>query len=251
MPDPITGEDESWQREQSGRRRLWAAIARPSRKQIIVAVLLALVGFAGVTQVRSNEDDSRYASLREQDLIDLLNGLAGNSQRAETDIAELQDTIDDLQSDSTKREAALRQAQGDVDDLSILAGTVPVQGPGIRITITEEDGRIALSSMLDVVQELRTSEAEAMQFNGEARIVAQTSFEETTGGFLIDGVLIESPYVIDVIGEPAVLAQAITFGLGPKRKIEADGGQVEVEDLRTLDIESVRQSNQPEFAAPE
>ena len=48
-------------------------------------MLLALVGFAAVTQVRSNQVDDTYAGLREQDLIDILNGLAGTSQRAEAE----------------------------------------------------------------------------------------------------------------------------------------------------------------------
>lgn len=233
------------------RGRLSAAVLKPSKRQLVVAVLLGLVGFGAVTQVRSNDLDESYSGLREQDLIDLLNGLSGNTQRAESEIADLRDTIDDLQSESTRRQTAVREAQREADQLSILAGAVPVQGPGIRITITEETGRVELGSMIDVVQELRTAEAEAMQFNGQVRVVAQTSFREVEGGFEIDGQLVEPPYVIDVIGEPAVLSQAITFGLGPRRQIERDGAEVTIDELRSLDIESVRDPEQPEFAAPE
>ena len=38
--------------------------------------------------------------------------------------------------------------------------------------------------MLDTVQELRTAGAEAMQFNGKVRVVAQTSFEDAAGGIV-------------------------------------------------------------------
>ena len=55
----------------SGRRQLLSALRSPGRKQVVVAELLALVGFAGVTQVRSNDVDDTFAGLREQDLIDL------------------------------------------------------------------------------------------------------------------------------------------------------------------------------------
>src|SRR3954451_23531191 len=95
----------------TGRDRLRHALLRPTRGQVIVGVLLALVGFAAVTQVRFNEVDNSYGSLREQDLIDLLNGLAGQSQRAEAEIARLEGTRNDLLSTTGAREAALVQAQ--------------------------------------------------------------------------------------------------------------------------------------------
>ena len=62
-----------------------------------------VVGFAAVTQVRANEVDDTYAGLREQDLIDVLNGLAGTTQRAEAEIARLESTRDDLLSSTDAR----------------------------------------------------------------------------------------------------------------------------------------------------
>ena len=62
------------------RSRLWRALVKPTRGQLIVAVLLAVVGFAAVTQVRTNTVDDTYAGLREQDLIDVLDGLAGHGR---------------------------------------------------------------------------------------------------------------------------------------------------------------------------
>ncbi|WP_341351132.1 glycine cleavage system protein GcvH [Nocardioides convexus] len=103
---------------------------------------MALVGFGAVTQVRLNDTDETYAGQREQDLIDLLDGLSGTRQRTEAEIDRLEGVATGLRDDTTKRQAAIDQAQGDVDTLNILAGLVPVTGPGVRITITEENGRI-------------------------------------------------------------------------------------------------------------
>ena len=139
-----------------------------------MAVLLGIVGFAAITQVRAYEVDDTYAGYREQALIDVLNGLAGTSQRAQAEITRLERTRDDLQSSTSARQAALDQAREQADTLDILAGTVPVTGPGIRITIEEVDGPVDIDSLLDTVQELRNAGAEAMQFNGEVRVVAQT-----------------------------------------------------------------------------
>ena len=246
MPEPTTNEAPP-----SGRQRLVASLRRPSRRQIVVAVILALVGFGGITQVRSNEVDDTYAGLRQQDLIDILNGLAGTSQRAEAEVRRLERTRDELLSDTSNREAALQQAQSEANNLSILAGLVAVTGPGIRITITEVSGQVRLGTILDTVQELRTIGAEAMQFNGQVRVVAQTAFEETEGGILVDGTFVEPPYVIDVIGEPNVLEGALTFALGPRYQVQEDGGEMDVDELPSLDIESVVDPTRADFAEPQ
>ncbi|MEJ7833029.1 MAG: DUF881 domain-containing protein [Nocardioides sp.] len=232
----------------SGRQRLLTALFAPTRSQIVVAVLLALVGFAGVTQVRDNRVDDTYSGLREQDLIDVLNGLAVTTQRAESEITRLEVARDRLQSDSSRRQEAIEQAETEAETLSILAGLVPVTGPGIRITIKEITGQASISSLLDVVQELRTVGAEAIQFNAEVRIVAQSSFEDRDGGIVVDGILLAPPYVIDVIGEPNLLSGAITFVEGPRTQLEDEGAEVEVQERTSLDIEAVRDPEQPDFA---
>ena len=249
MPEDEHQEDQ--QVQDPIRRRVRAALLTPSRSQVVVGVLLAVVGFAAVTQVRVNQTDDSYAGLREQDLIDVLTALAGTRQRAEEEITELEEVRDQLQSDTTRRQAALEQAQQELDELSILAGTVPVTGPGIRVTITEEEGTVELGSLLDTIQELRTADAEAIQINVDTRVVAQTSFAPTEGGFLIDGQLVEAPYVLDVIGEPNVLKGAIEFPFGPRAQLEDDGADVAVEALTSLDIESVHRPQDPQEAVPE
>jgi len=234
----------------TGWQRLSDALLRPSRAQVVVAVLLGIVGFAAITQVRAYEVDDTYAGYREQALIDVLNGLAGTSQRAQAEITRLERARDDLQSSTRSRQAALDQARQQADTLDILAGTVPVTGPGIRITIEEVDGPADIDSLLDTVQELRNSGAEAMQFNGEVRVVAQTAFEDGVGGIVVDGTTLSPPYVIDVIGEPSTLVGGLNFAAGPIDQLEEDGATVDVDELQSIDIESVVPTTRSEFAEP-
>ncbi len=236
---------------ESGRARLRAALVHPGRRQLVVAVLLAVVGFAGVVQVRTNDVDDSYSTLREQDLIDVLSGLAGTSQRARSEIDRLEQTKRELQSDSRKQGAALAQAQQQADTLNILAGLVPVTGPGIRVTITEQTGPVDIDSILDTIEELRSAGAEAMQVNGQVRVVAQTSLEDAVGGFSVDGTLVKSPYVIDVIGDPHTLHGALVFNQGPASQLHDDGADVQIDELERIDIESVHQADKPEFAQPQ
>jgi uncharacterized protein YlxW (UPF0749 family) len=256
MPDPTPGSlpepapDSA--EEVTGRQRLLRALVRPSRGQVMVAVLLAVLGFAAVTQVRFTEVDNTYGSLREQDLIDVLNDLASTTQRTEVQIARLQRARDDLLSETGAREAALAQAQEQADTLSILAGLVPVTGPGIRVTVTEESGTVGVQSMVDTFQELRTAGAEAIQVNGQVRVVADTAVEDSAGGLLIGGQVVTSPYVIDVIGESDTLASSgVEFPDGPRDLFEDDGASVVVDELTSLDIESVVKPSEPEYAEPD
>jgi uncharacterized protein YlxW (UPF0749 family) len=226
---------------EDGRSRLWRAFSRPTKGQVVVGMLLALVGFAGVTQVRSNQVDDTYAGLRQQDLIDILNGLAGTTQRSEDEIQRLESTRDDLQSDTSARQAALEEARQQAQVLSILAGTVPVRGPGVTITIKEGDGEVEVGSFIDMVQALRTAGAEAMQINHEVRVVAQTSFEDGTGGLLVDGRLLEPPFTVDVIGPPDALVAALRFPDGPQDQFAEDNGaELTFKDVSSVDVETVR-----------
>jgi uncharacterized protein YlxW (UPF0749 family) len=235
----------------TGRDRLRAALLHPRSHQIVVALLLAALGFAAVVQVRTNDVDDSYSALREQDLIDVLSGLAGTSQRARSEIARLEQDKRDLQSDSRRQFAALQQAQKQADTLNILAGLVPVTGPGIRVTITEQTGPVDIDSVLDTIEELRSAGAEAMQVNGQVRVVAQSSLEDEVGGFSVDGTLVTSPYVIDVIGDPHTLHGALVFNQGPAFQLRDDGADVQIDELDRIDIESVHAADRPEFSQPE
>ncbi|MFZ2502156.1 MAG: hypothetical protein WAW88_05760 [Nocardioides sp.] len=90
--------------------RLRRAMLTPSRAQLVVGLLLAALGFGAVTQVRANDITTDYAGYRQQDLIDVLEGLSAATQRSRREIDQLQATRDRLSSDRTNRQAALAQA---------------------------------------------------------------------------------------------------------------------------------------------
>lgn len=246
VPEPGAAEGAT-----SGRAALLAALkARPGRAQVLVGLLLFAVGFAAATQVRSNEQDDPYGGLRQADLIRVFDGLAGSQERAENEIDRLTETKEDLQSSTSQRRAALELAQQEEAVLSILAGTAQTTGPGIRITITDTAGSVTADIILDLVQELRASGAEAMEFNDRVRVIAQTAIEQADGGISLDGVLVEAPYVIDVIGEPTTLEGSLDFPDGPIEQVDEAGGSLASEQLDEVLIESVVDLERPDFAEP-
>ena len=251
-PDPGDRDPRADRPGGDGRDRLRDALAHPHRSQVVVGLLLAVLGFAFVVQVRDYQSDDTYSGLRESELIEILDGLTGTAERARREVERLEATRDDLRSESRAREAALSEAEQRARNLSILAGLVPVRGPGLRVTVTESSGRVRVGSLLDMVQELRTANAEAMEFNDSVRLVAQSSFEDAPGGIELDGELMEPPYVLEVIGDPHTLEGALTFSTGPVETLQnEDGATVTIEQLDDVEITSVRDAVRPSLAEPD
>ncbi|HEX4688855.1 MAG TPA: DUF881 domain-containing protein [Nocardioides sp.] len=238
--------------DEVGLERLRAALLRPSRGQVIVGVLLAVLGFAAITQVRTNNTDNTYAGYREQDLVNALSALSDTSQRAQGELSQLETSRRRLEQNRAAQSAALEAAQKQAEELSILAGWVPATGPGIRLTVTEGPRPVDVNTVLDTIEELRSAGAEAMQVNGKVRLVAQSAVEPAQGGLKIDGQLVTSPYVIDAIGDPHTLSGALELVDGPIAQFKDDAGAtVQLQQRDSLDITAVRQPSTPQYAQPQ
>jgi uncharacterized protein YlxW (UPF0749 family) len=235
-----------------GRARLAAALRAPgSRGQAVAALLLAALGFAAVTQVQSNDKDDAYVGARQGDLIQYINSLSLASDRADSQIARLQATRDSLGNDTEARRTALARARKQADTLGILAGTLPAEGPGVRVTVTDKSTGVGTNQLIDGLQELRDAGAEVIELNDTVRVVAQTSLQDTTGGgVLVDGKTLKPPYVIDAIGDPQTLATALDFTGGFISEVRGVGGSVAVKRLSTVEIASVRSLTRPKYAEP-
>jgi uncharacterized protein YlxW (UPF0749 family) len=239
----MSTETTSWQ-------RLVRALVHPGRGQVVVAVLLAVLGAAAVTQVRIAGRDDDYAGLRQADLIQALNGLQAASRRTEQDISDLQATRDSLRDSNDKTAAALEQAREELTTLGVLAGTLPAHGSGVRITVTVPESHLSLNYLLDGIEELRDAGAEAMEINDKVRVVAQTSFESATGGIEVDGRVLTSPFTIDVIGDPESLTTALRFPGGFVDDVSLDEGKVSIKQSKRIEVEVTRDAPQPRYAEP-
>ncbi|HLN75911.1 MAG TPA: DUF881 domain-containing protein [Nocardioidaceae bacterium] len=236
-----------------GRSRLLSSLKRPaSRGQIIAGVLLAALGFASVVQVQATQRDDDYEGMREEDLVQLLNSLASASQRTENEIAQLEQTRSSLRSDTDSRRAALDQARQQADVLGILAGTLPAVGPGIVVTVKDPGGKVGIDQMLNGVEELRDSGAEAMEINNSVRVVAQTALEDGENGIVVDGTELSPPYTIEVIGDSHTLDRALNIPGGFVEDIEgpAIGGDVSIEQTSNVEVASLAEARQPKYTQP-
>lgn len=224
---------------------------RGARGQIIVAVLLAALGFAAVVQVRLTHTDDDFSGQRREELIQLLDSLSAASDRAQTQIDDLEDTRGELLSSSERRIAAAKEQQRQLEILQILAGTVPAVGPGITITIDDPEGELEESALINAIGELREAGAEAIEINDSVRVVASTSFTTDSDGIIsADGVEVRPPYVIDAIGSADTLSRALDFPGGLREQVEKAGGQLQVEESNSVEVSSLHTVEPAEYSQP-
>lgn len=233
-------------------RRLGRDFWRPSRTQILIACLLFVFGLGGVLQVRSHAADQAYSGLRRADLVTLLDGLTSESRRLETEVSSLSATKRQLETGAGSTAAARAEAEKRLDALRILAGTVPVEGPGIRLVITDPAGKLSADLLIEAVQELRDAGAEVIEIDDRVRVVASTWFATQAGALVADGTVLGRPIVIEAIGDPHALEEGARFRGGLVSSVTSDrvGGTVSITRPPTVVIDSVVPAPHPVHAQP-
>lgn len=228
---------------------------RPARFRAMLMVVIALAGVVlGVAirqqQHQATDRQATRAALIER--IDERNGEVGNLmgqlQALRGEIAALQDAALGSSEQGSALLAKLRAQE-------LAAGLTEVSGPGITITVAnptpsagndpvghgqtvDQDGMITDVDLQRAVNALWASGAEAIAINGE-RIGPVTAIRQAGGAVLIDFKPTASPYVIEVIGNPATLPAEFA-ATEPARRFStyraAYGAEYEVQTSDTLTL---------------
>ncbi|WP_446214913.1 DUF881 domain-containing protein [Micromonospora sp. IBHARD004] len=232
----------------SVRRRLTSAGA-------MIAVLLALLGFTLVVQLKTTSADPTLAATREEDLVRISSDLDSRERRLRQEIEALEESQRQLRSGEQGRQAALEEATRRADELGILAGTLPAVGPGLSVRFVGSDKAISSTRILDAVEELRGAGAEAMQIAGAdgtaVRIIASTYFVDAEGGGLVvDGRRLSAPYTILVIGDPATMRTALNIPGGVVASVYDAGGSVTPVDREVVEVSQLHAPIKLDHARP-
>jgi uncharacterized protein YlxW (UPF0749 family) len=235
-----------------------AAPGRPARRMsaagAIIGLLLGLLGFALVVQVRSNTaTDAGLSSARPDDLVRILADLDARQARLRQETSSLEQTQRELTAGSQGGAAALAEAKRRADALGILAGTLPAQGPGLAIRLQPGGQGIPAETVLDAVEELRGAGAEAMQIGDGAttvRVVASTYFADDRSGLLVDGAHLTGTYVITVIGDPQTMRTALNIPGGVDDTVRQRGGTVIVQEPGTVAVTALHHAEKLQYARP-
>lgn len=221
------------------RQRLRALVApRANKTQALIALACLVLGFGLSVQVQSTSSASSFSSLRQSELVSLLDRLTNRQDHLRREVSRLQQEKAALSSENG--DAARQAAQDRQDTLGILAGTEPAAGPGIELTITDPHAAINAADLLNAVEELRDSGAEVMQI-GSVRIGADTYFLDTRGGVIVDGHTLTPPYRVLAIGDPHTMGTAMNIPGGVLESLHRSGAEGTVTESRSLSVTAVRE----------
>lgn len=173
----------------------------------LAAAALALA-FLLVTAYSQQTERAKTAGTRREQLASLVVERQRRADEIGRDLAGLRTRLEALRAQS--RAAAL---ETEIRRLSLYAGTAPIRGPGVSVTLNdsplaaEEDSPDFLIQDVDlqlVVNELWTAGAEAVAVNGQ-RIVSTTAIRSAGKAVLVNYRVLTSPYRVDAIGDPETL----------------------------------------------
>ncbi|CAB3391800.1 DUF881 domain-containing protein [Kyrpidia spormannii] len=189
-------------------------------KRIETAFLLTLIGvllgFMLTVQLRSTHA-VRWPPppLRIDESSKLLDSLASakhTNEALEAKISDLQAQVDRYEKQVDGDMGAMAPDRQKLEDYQILAGTVPVHGPGVKVIIDDHHGPIPVGvdpryaivhdfDLRRVVNELYAGGAEAVSINGE-RMAVNTGVVCIGPTIRVGLVRLVPPFTIEAIGDP-------------------------------------------------
>ncbi len=175
------------------------------QRLFVVSLIAVLLGFLVVVQLRSQALVAR--SLANQDntsialLINDLNHANGQLLQQSLALVERQRA---LQQGLVTGGADTQAIEKELTILRVVAGLLPVHGPGLEIRI---EGPVMDFELQDALNNLRNAGAEAAALNGY-RIVDGTPIISHGSALRVAGHPVSSPYVLSVVGDPEQLETA-------------------------------------------
>jgi uncharacterized protein YlxW (UPF0749 family) len=200
---------------------------------LIAMVLSAIV----VLQLRTEfKIGANLPSRQVSELARIFSGQKMQLQKYENEISDLRKQLNDYDRDA------------EITRLKMAAGIIPLVGKGLRITLSDSEKKLTdnddplfyivhYSTLELLINELWAAGAEAIAVNNY-RIGNSTGFSCAGTTILVDTKRIAPPYIIDVIGDPKNLKNALLMPGGyVENDIQAWNLKFEIEQVAEDEIE--------------
>lgn len=238
------------------------AVARTTLAMTLLAVVLGLF-IAAHLQTRAVRQLITAESRRESALI-TIQRLEAEQADLKRQIADLRATIAARQEQAALHRGALQTLTAELARQKLLAGLVPVRGPGIRVVLDDspvktippqDDPSLYIVheyQLRDIVNTLWAGGAEAIAINGE-RIVSTTSIYCVGSTILINDTRTSPPYEFLAVGDPNTLEATLNSPQSLralKNRVKAYGLQFTVSRLPEVTIPAFTGSLDIRVASP-
>ncbi|MCL5291762.1 MAG: DUF881 domain-containing protein [Actinobacteria bacterium] len=181
------------------------------RTRISIAIICFLLGFLLVTQIKGQMAAAKpLQEESEKNLVELARGLRDEVTIQKAESATLNLQLYKVERVANDKKSVIEEVKKTRDRFVISTGVVGVEGRGVRITINDDRGRLNGIDLFDVLTELRAAGAEAIAVEGQ-RVNVATSFSRRDNMMFMGDRRIEVPYIIEAIGDPETIYQALTM----------------------------------------
>ncbi len=182
--------------------------------QITATLVLLVLGILLSVQFRTQQNfENSLISQSTEDLVAMWKNLDKKQVALQQEISELKSQKELLTLQSQAGQNDLSNIQQEIEKLKMVSGQKMLEGPGITLTITE-DSQLLYLDLIDIVNELWASGAEAIAINDQ-RVTFNTAFWDTERDgkivLLQNGRQILYPIVIKAVGDPQTLEKGLTF----------------------------------------
>ncbi|MDO5627305.1 MAG: DUF881 domain-containing protein [Mobilicoccus sp.] len=220
---------------------------RPTRSTILAGLLTLGLGVALSMQITTTRDRG-LEMLGESELISILDTVTSESDRLGEEVRSLELQRERLAAGEEGGAEALERARRRTDDLAVLVGTVPAEGPGVRLSLGRgADGALSAGTLLDLTQELRDAGAEAIQI-ADVRVVASTAFVDDGDDVVVGGSTLTWPVRVVAIGDDRTLASALAIPGGVEESVRQLGGTISVEQSTRVLVNALHAPSEPRYA---
>jgi uncharacterized protein YlxW (UPF0749 family) len=199
----------------------------PAVRRRRAAVLLLGFGLAGLVlasaaaHVRASAPS---AAVERAALVQRIRAQADRADALQRELDVLRAEVDRARGSALDLTAAGSAARAELDQLALVAGAVPVRGPGLRVVVDDASqtgtaagapdgsGRILDRDLQRLLNGLWAAGAEAVSINGQ-RLTAVTAIRSAGDAILVAYRPLSPPYEIIAVGDPEQLE--IDFVDGP------------------------------------
>lgn len=184
------------------------------KKRLVEGLLIGAMCVVGIRVASHLETEQRYPYGNEA-LLQQIQTLKRDLSDQQETIAVLQDENDLLRDRTKTSDEIVNQYIQTIAQLELRLGYRKAKGPGVEITILENNLYPNMSILAentdilhDVISYLNVADAEAIEINGE-RYTSRSEILKVGEHINVNGISIGSPIVIRAIGDPDKLAAAL------------------------------------------
>jgi len=219
------------------------------KKSIIIVFSIAILILTFTITIQYDAQRAYENSLENLNTEDLVTIVKSLTERQDSLSAELdQLTILSTSQDNTET------MQKQINQLSLITGSVAVSGPGVAISITA-DSPIVSYDIIDIINELKVSGAEAIAIN-DHRLTYTDRFnsevdEKGNTIIFLNGEKLLSPIIITAIGNPDSLDKGLNMVGGIIENLNTlYNVYPQIRQMEKITMPAINVNTQPSFKKP-